>query len=114
MTLETFQAVKFGVSKGGLGAIAGAMRQAQLAGVEVECCGSGVLWKWGAVEDSSVKEGEPKASGVKQAGRQHRPYSYHHQSFQSVTHKTGGGHWTRTEVWRLQREAWGERSELEW
>ena len=27
----------------------------------------------------------------------HRPYSYHRQSFQSATYKTGGGYWTRSD-----------------
>ena len=52
MTLGTFQAVKFGGSKGGLG-------RAQQAGAEAGCR---------ALEDGSGKEGEPKASGAERAG----------------------------------------------
>ena len=70
MTLETFQAVKFGGSKGGPGAEAGCR----------------------ALEDGSGKEGEWGG-----AGRQHRPYSYHRQSFESATYKTVGGYWTRSD-----------------
>ena len=45
-----------------------------------------------ALEDGSGKEGEWGG-----AGRQHRPYSYHRQSFESATYKTGGGYWTRSD-----------------
>ena len=38
------------------------------------------------LEDGSGKE-----------GRQHRPWSYHRQSFESATYKTGGGYWTRSD-----------------
>ena len=47
MTLETFQAVKFGGSKGGPGASAAGCR---------------------ALEDGNGKEGEPKVSGAGRAG----------------------------------------------
>ena len=52
MTLGTFQAVKFGGSKGGPGAVAGATGRAWRAGAEAGCR---------ALEDGSGKEGEPKA-----------------------------------------------------
>ena len=52
MTLGTFQAVKFGGSKGEPGASA------------ASCGGSGCP----ALEDGSGKEGEPKASGAERAG----------------------------------------------
>ena len=45
-----------------------------------------------ALEDGSGKEGEPKASGAERAG-----YSYHRQSFESATYKTGGGYRTRSD-----------------
>ena len=74
MTLETFQAVKFGGSKGEPGA-------------------SVASWGGSGVPDGSGKEGEWGG-----AGRQHRPYtySYHRHSFESATYKTSGGYWTRT------------------
>ena len=37
------------------------------------------------------------AKRVIQRGRQHRPYSYHRQSFGSSTHKTGGGYWIHSD-----------------
>ena len=46
----------------------------------------------GRWEDGRGKEGEWGG-----AGRQHRPYSYHRQSFQSATHKTGGGYLTSSD-----------------
>ena len=52
MTLGTFQAVKFGGSKGGPGASAASWG------------GSGCR----ALEDGGGKEGEPKASGAERAG----------------------------------------------
>ena len=70
MTLETFQAVEFGGSKGGPGASWG---------------GRGCR----ALEDGSGKEGEWGGAG--------RQYSYHRQSFESATYKTGGGYWTRSD-----------------
>ena len=76
MTLETFQAAKFGGSKGGPGASIASWG------------GSGVP----ALEDGSSKEGEPK-----RAGNIDRRYSYHRQSFESATYKTGGGYWTRSD-----------------
>ena len=60
----------------------GGLGRAQRAGAEAG--------RW-ALEDGSGKEGEPKAMWGG-AGRQHRPYSYHRQSFQSVTYKAGGGY----------------------
>ena len=65
--VDTGPALKFGGSKG----------RAQRTGAEAG--------------ESSGKEGERWGG----AGRQHRPYSYHRQSFESATYKTGGGLWTR-------------------
>ena len=49
-------------------------------------------------EDGSGKEGEPKASGAERAGNiDHTAITYHRQSFESATYKTGGGHWTRSD-----------------
>ena len=72
MSLGTFQAVKFGGCKGGPRASAATVAS---SGVEAGCR---------ALEDGSDKEGG--------AGRQQRPYSYHRHSFESATHKTGGGY----------------------
>ena len=75
MTLGTFQAVKFGGSKGGLG-------RAKRAGAVAGCR---------ALEDGSGKEGEPKASGAERAGNielDHTPI-YHRQSFESATYVQG-------------------------
>ena len=61
MTLGTFQAVKFGGSKGGRGASAASWGGSggRKRGAEAGC--------W-ALEDGSGKEGEPKASGAERAG----------------------------------------------
>ena len=76
VTLETFQAVKLEAPKGGLG-------RAQRAGAEAGCR---------ALEDGSGKEGEPKASGAERAGNIGIQLS-----FESATHKTSGGYWTRSD-----------------
>ena len=88
MTLGTFQAVKFGGSKGGPGASAASRGGSGCHGASVASWGgSGVR----ALEDGSGKEGEPKASGAGRggAGRQRRPYTYHRQSFESATYVQG-------------------------
>ena len=59
MTLETFQAVKFGGSKGGPGASAASWGGSGCHGAKAGCR---------ALEDGSGKEGEPKASGAERAG----------------------------------------------
>ena len=79
MTLETFQAVKFGGSKGGLG-------RAQRAGAEAGAKGR----KRGAGRWRRASRRRVGRSG--QGGQATRPYSYHRQSFQSATYKTGGGY----------------------
>ena len=80
MTLETFQAVKFKGSKGVPGASAASWGGSGVPGV------GGRQWQRGRAE------GEWGG-----AGRQLRPYSYHRQSFESATYKTGGGYWTRSD-----------------
>ena len=59
MTLGTFQAVKFGGSKGGPGASAASRGGSGCHGAKAGCR---------ALEDGSGKEGEPKASGAERAG----------------------------------------------
>ena len=81
VSTRDFQAVKLEAPKGGLG-------RAQRAGAEAGCR---------ALEDGSGKEGEPKASGAERAGNINLTHVYSYISFESATHKTGGGYWTRSD-----------------
>ena len=82
MTLGTFQAVKFGGSKGGPGASAASRGGSRC---HVGSWGSSRchVGSWGgsgclALEDGSSKEGEPKASGAERAGNIDHTYTAVH------------------------------------
>ena len=83
MTLGTFQAVKFGGSKGGPGASAASRGATGRDGAEAGCR---------ALEDGSGKEGEPKASGAERAGNiDHTAVTVNHSKARRTSRAGGAG-----------------------
>ena len=83
MTLETFQAVKFGGSKGGPGVSAASWGGSGCHGASVAIWGKRGAGRWRTVV--------AKRASRRRAGRQHRPYSYHRQSFESARQVVDSG-----------------------